>query len=153
MHGLRYHRLYQVWNQMIQRCTNIKQKSYKDYGGRGITVCDEWLDINNFINDMYPTFKEGLTIDRIDVGGNYEKFNCRWANKITQQRNTRRLISSNKSGYRGVSFRKDTNKWRAIIRVNNKNKHLGYFTDKLKAAKVYDKYVLDNNLEHTINGV
>ena len=85
--------------------------------------------------------------------GNYEKENCRWANKSTQQRNTRKLISTNKSGYRGVTWHKAKKKWNAQIKVNYKRIHLGSFLTALDGAKAYDKYVIDNNLEHTINGV
>ena len=75
-HGYKKHRLYGIWNNIIQRCNNKKNTNYSDYGGRGIKVCDRWLDIKNFIEDMYPTFVEGLEIDRILVNGNYEKSNC-----------------------------------------------------------------------------
>lgn len=88
-HNLRGHRLYSVWFNIINRCTNPKCKSYKDYGLRNITVCEEWKDINNFINDMYPSFMEGLSIDRIDNDLGYSKDNCRWANRNIQQRNKR----------------------------------------------------------------
>jgi len=64
IHNLASHRLYKTWSNMINRCSNPKRKDYKDYGERGIKVCDEWLDINNFINDMFPSFIEGLTLDR-----------------------------------------------------------------------------------------
>lgn len=150
-HNLSNHRLYGTWLQMIQRCNNPKSKYYKNYGGRGISVCNEWLDINSFINDMFPSFIEGLTIDRENPNGNYEKSNCRWATKQVQNRNTRKLQSNNTSGYRGVYWEKRCNKWFAQIMVNYKRICIGYFDNKLDAAKAYDKYVIDNNLEHTLN--
>jgi len=153
VHGQRKHRLYTAWNHMIQRTINPEHKSYKDYGGRGITVCDEWFDINNFISDMYPTFKEGLSIDRIDNNKGYSKENCRWATKATQSRNTRQIYTHNKSGYRGVSWFKRDEKWRACINVGGKQHYLGCFKTALEAAKSYDKYIIDNNLEHTTNGL
>ena len=70
-HSLNKHRLYPVWNGIIQRCTNRNNKSYKYYGNIGITVCDRWLNVANFIEDMYPTFQEGLSIDRIDNDKGY----------------------------------------------------------------------------------
>ena len=152
-HNLSNHRLYPIWNEMVQRCNNPKRKAYKHYGLRGITVCNEWLDINNFINDMYPSYKEGLTIDRIDSNGNYEKANCRWASREIQQRNKRLIQVNNTSGYKGVSFKKKANKFQSYITVNSKNIHIGMFKTKLEAAKAYDKYIIDNNLEHTLNGV
>lgn len=136
---------------MIQRCTNPKNTFYENYGERGIKVSNEWLDINNFINDMYPTFQEGLKIDRIDNNKGYTKSNCRWVNQNIQSRNTRKIRANNKSGYRGVSWYKNYNKWAAQIKVNNKCIKLGYYEDKLEAAKAYDNYVICNNLEHTKN--
>ena len=151
IHSLGSHRLYNTWYQMLNRCNNPKSKDYKDYGGRGITVCDRWLDVKNFIEDMYSSFKEGLTVDRIDVNKNYDKENCRWTTKNIQSRNTRKIISTNKSGYRGVSYFKLTNKWVAKIGVNFKLIHIGTFNTAIEAAKAYDKYVIDNKLEHTLN--
>ena len=80
---------YQCWFSMIQRCTNKNTKQFSDYGGRGISVCDEWLSFPAFLADMgeRPT---GLTLDRIDNNGGYNKHNCRWATRIQQQRNTRK---------------------------------------------------------------
>ena len=150
-HGLANHMLYKIWNSMLQRCNNPKDKRYNDYAGRGISICSEWLDINNFINDMYPSFKEGLSIDRINNDGNYEPSNCRWVKRTIQSRNTRKLISTNTSGYRGVGWHKSSNAWRAQITINHKNIHLGNFKDVIDAAKAYDQYVIDNNLEHTKN--
>lgn len=150
-HNLRSHRLYSIWYDMVRRCTNPKRKDYVHYGARGIKVCDEWLDINNFIKDMYPSFIDGLELDRIDVNGNYCKDNCRWTTRTIQTRNTKLLRKDNKTGYRGVYWYKITNKWRASIRVDKKHINLGYYKDKLEAAKAYDKYVIDNNLEHTRN--
>lgn len=150
-HKLTKHRLYGTWNQIMQRCNNPKHKAYKNYGGRGITVCDEWLDVKNFIDDMYSSYRECLTIDRIDVDGNYCKDNCRWVDSTIQNRNTRKTRTNNTSGYRGVSFFKRDDKWRAQICVNNKTKHIGYFDTPLEAAQTYDNYVIINGLEHTLN--
>ena len=152
-HGLHNHKLYLYWTNMIRRCNNPKAKTYSYYGGRGITVCSEWLDVSNFINDMYPTFKEGLSLDRIDSDGNYEPSNCRWVTRTVQGRNTRKIQKNNTSGYRGITFLKDRNKWHSQICVNYKRIHLGSFDNPIDAAKAYDKYVLDNNLEHTTNGL
>ena len=66
-HGLCGHRLYDTWKSMVHRCNNIKNVAYKYYGGRGIKVCNRWLDVRNFIEDMYPSYQEGLTLDRINV--------------------------------------------------------------------------------------
>lgn len=100
---------------------------------------------------MYPTYKEGLSIDRINPYGNYEKDNCRWSNSTVQSRNTRILRADNTSGYRGVSWHKKLNKWYSYINIKGKKKHLGMFENKEDAAKAYDTYVVANNLEHTKN--
>lgn len=150
-HSLKSHRLYDVWNSIIQRCNNKNNANYKHYGLRGIAVCNEWLDINNFINDMYPTYEEGLTIDRIDSNGNYEKANCRWASREIQQRNKRIIQVNNTSGYKGVCLYKPSGKFTSSIRVNRKLINLGCYSTALEAAKVRDKYIIDNDLEHTLN--
>jgi hypothetical protein len=79
--------LYCVWRSMIDRCYNKKFRQYKDYGGRGITVCNRWrYSFKNFLLDMGPRPK-GLLLDRIDNNGNYKPKNCRWTTRQQQQRN------------------------------------------------------------------
>jgi len=85
-----YHPLYRVWNQMKQRCLNPKVWSYYLYGGRGIAVCNEWLDFEPFCKwAMDNGYEENLTIDRKNSNGNYEPSNCKWSTKIEQANNRR----------------------------------------------------------------
>ena len=148
-HNLAHNRIYQVWADMMGRCNKPNNTAYKYYGARGIIVCDRWHDVKNFIEDMYPSYIEGLTIDREDNDLGYNPNNCRWVSRSIQSRNSRKLNRSNKSGYRGVHF--TGKKWQTQIVVNNKGIYLGRFTDIIEASKAYDKYVIDNNLEHTRN--
>lgn len=91
-HGQARTPLYRVYYSMKQRCYNPNDKHYSDYGGRGISICDEWLsDFPAFSKWAYENgYAHGLSIDRIDVNGNYEPSNCRWVTQKVQTRNTRR---------------------------------------------------------------
>ncbi|MCO6407335.1 hypothetical protein [Hoeflea alexandrii] len=84
-------RTYSTWHAMKERCQNERHMSYPDYGGRGISVCDRWNDFANFLADMGEK-PDNVSIDRIDVNGNYEPSNCRWANVATQSANKRKRV-------------------------------------------------------------
>ena len=90
-HGKRNCKLYAVMNSMKSRCYNENNHAYKNYGKRGITICDAWLnDFDVFYNwAINNGYEEGLTIDRINVNGNYEPNNCRWVDYKTQNNNRR----------------------------------------------------------------
>lgn len=90
-HGKHNTRLYRIWQAMYARCYIRTTPAYKNYGGRGITICTEWLkDFQAFYDwAMQSGYNDNLTIDRVNVNGNYEPFNCRWITKEEQARNTR----------------------------------------------------------------
>lgn len=88
-HGLCGSPLYKKWEAMKRRCLNKNEKSYERYGGRGITVCDEWLDFQVFAKDMGPSFETGLSLERIDNDKGYSKDNCKWIPVSEQARNKR----------------------------------------------------------------
>ena len=77
---------------MLSRCLNPHNKSFKDYGGRGITVCERWREFSNFLTDMGER-PEALSIDRINNEGDYEPGNCRWATRLEQRLNRRKAKS------------------------------------------------------------
>lgn len=87
-HGMTGTLTYRIWASMIQRCNNPKDKDYKDYGGRGITVSEEWLKFDNFFRDM-GVKPPGLSIDRRENDEGYGKGNCRWATAVEQANNKR----------------------------------------------------------------
>ena len=83
-------KLYKIWHNMKLRCYNVKNLNYKNYGGRNITICNEWQKFENFYNwSITNGYNDNLSIDRINVNGNYEPNNCRWIT-IKEQQNNRR---------------------------------------------------------------
>ena len=141
LHGKCYTKEYSIWRNMLSRCNYKNSISYKNYGGRGIKVCDRWLkSFQNFFDDM-GNRSDGLTLERINNDGNYEPSNCRWATR-TEQNFNQRLRRNNKSRFTGVS--KDNHNirvksWRAVISFKGKQHLIGYFLTKEEAARAYIK--------------
>ncbi len=133
-HGMSKTKEYHSWSHMRDRCYNKNNKRFKDYGGRGISVCDRWFNsFNNFYLDMKDC-PEGYSLDRIDVNGNYEPDNCRWSDSSEQHYNTR-VRSNNTSGVPGVTFNTKTGKYQARISKGGIEFRLGYFYDIEDAIK------------------
>ena len=111
-HGLTRTPVWESWRGMLDRCTNPKHANFPSYGGRGIKVCDRWATFENFLDDMGER-PEGMSLDRIDVNGDYCPENCRWADRVTQARNTRtnRLIT-----YGGIT--KTLTEWAEDLQIN-----------------------------------
>ena len=112
------------WSAMLSRCYNENSIGYKNYGGRGIVVCERWRNsFENFYIDMGIRPSADYTLDRKDVNGNYEPNNCRWLDRLLQTRNTR-FQSNPMNGIRRTA----SGKYRAAIGVNNNQIDLGTFS-------------------------
>ena len=111
-HGKSYHPIFPIWRAMINRCQDPNNIGYTLYGERGIKVCKRWQDINNFIEDMYPTYIKGLDIDRTNNNGNYELSNCKW---ITRKENCNNRRSNRIIEYKGVI--KNMKQWSESLNI------------------------------------
>ena len=154
IHGMSSNKFYKTWRSMIYRCNNPKSKKYKDYGARGITVCEEWVDVATFIawaESTHPNI-EGVSLDRIDNDKGYYPENCRWADRSTQGTN-QRMKSNNTSGFVGVYWDKDSKKWDAKIGVNSKLVNIGTFPLLENAIEARNNYIIANELPHKLSGL
>ena len=117
IHNLSASRIYRIWRAIKNRCLNKKLMDYKNYGGRGIKVCEEWKnDFMSFYNwSMAHDYADDLTIDRIDVNGNYSPENCKWSTKKEQSNNRRTCCNFT---YNGVT--KNYKQWCEFLNINYK---------------------------------
>lgn len=142
--------LYRKWSQMKNRCTNPKCQYFYIYGGRGISVCKEW--INDFLTfrewALANGWQSGLTIDRRDNEKGYSPENCRFATMTVQARNTR-TRKNNKYG-RGVSYIKKRDRYKVGIGINRKWIQIGTFKTKEKAVAARAEYIHSNKLKDFI---
>lgn len=136
-HGMHDTRAYQCWADMKNRCDNSKNKFYKDYGGRGISYCEEWKSFEGFWEDMKETYSETLTLNRRDNDGNYCKENCEWDTKNFQG-HMRRKLKGTKLESIGMVQNPDNFMFYARIKINESGVGLGAYTTEKQAAKAYD---------------
>lgn len=97
-HGMTNSKEYRAWRAMLNRCNRPENDNYGSYGGRGIAVCERWVNsFENFYSDMGPAPSDNHTVDRLDGEGNYEPGNCRWATMVTQNNNrsSNRMVDYN----------------------------------------------------------
>jgi hypothetical protein len=130
------HPLYQTYENMRQRCYNVKNPVYHHYGGRGIKMCDRWLGEKgfwNFVEDMGER-PEGTSLDKINNDSNYSPDNCRWADKTTQSNNNRKVLQA-RGYYKDGSGRG----WNARINLRGRVIYLGYYNTEAEAHEAYSK--------------
>ena len=152
-HGFSRTPLYFIYRAAINRCYNPVNKGYKNYGARGIVVCEEWKNSFMAFRDwsLRNGYEPGLEIDRIDNDGPYSPENCRWVTSSVNGQNKRLIGPKNKSGFRGVCWDKKRNKWRANIKIMGKQIHLGRFPTPKLAAQAYNDFVIKNKTHHPLN--
>ena len=130
--------IYRKWKNIKGRCFNPNTSNYKWYGGRGITMCQKWKDdFSEFYKDVGDIPFEGAELDRIDNNGNYEPNNVRWVDHRTNSNNRRKY--HNKTGYTGVTYKPNSDKYQAQLYKNKKFIYLGLFDTPEEAYKAYLK--------------
>ena len=137
-HGFSRTPTYTVWCDMIRRCEKRQNKSYPNYGGRGIKVCERWHKFENFLADMGERPGDGYEIDRIDNNGGYRPGNVRWISDGSAQMRNQRKRKESGSKYRGVDWWAGK-VWRARITMKRGDtRYLGSFDTEVEAARAYD---------------
>lgn len=135
-------RLRTIWRGMKWRCEKPGCVAFSYYGGRGIRMCQEWSeDFTVFYHWAISSgYTADLEIDRIDVDGNYEPSNCRWATRRQQMQNTRTRSNAKTSQYRGVSWCSNAQRWRVqVCSPTRVSPHVGLFESEDLAARAYDE--------------
>jgi len=151
-HGLSHIPEYISWTGMKDRCYRPKNEKYHNYGGRGITICDEWVNsFESFIQDMGLRPSPEHSIDRMNNDGNYELNNCRWATNTEQLHNRRDSPNRTQQLPRGVY--KSKLRFKASITHKGINIYLGHFITPQKASAFRNKYITQNKLPHKLSSI
>jgi hypothetical protein len=137
-HGRSKEPIYNIWSSMLSRCENKNNKSYPDYGGRGIKVCHRWHKFENFLVDMGERPSPKYEIDRIDNDGDYKPGNVRWTNSGSSQMHNRRKQKGGTSRFKGVDWWNNT-AWRARLTVKGRVYELGLFDSEKAAFRAYNE--------------
>lgn len=148
VHAGRNTRLHNIWQGMVQRCSSSLKSKTKNYKDKGITLCTEWHNFLSFKEWATANgYSDTLSLDRVDTYKGYSPENCRWASRITQSSN-RRKMRSNTSGFVGVSEIKTAPhlKYKAYICVKGVQINLGRYQTPEEASAFRDKYIRDNGL-------
>lgn len=130
--------MYQIWKGIKQRCNNPKNSAYKNYGGRGIKLCERWNLFTLFVEDMGMRPDKKSSIDRIDNNKGYYKENCKWSTRSDQNRNKR---NQRRSGFKYVYIdnRSQVNPFTAQIKIEGKSYNLGSFKTEKEAQNEFVK--------------
>lgn len=140
-HNMTYTKEYFAWQNMKTRCTNENSSHYDNYGGRGITIQDNWLnDFERFFEHIGPAPSEKHSVDRIDTNGNYEEGNVKWSTVSEQAQNTRKP-KSGKNKYKWVSFDVQSMLFRTVFVLHGEKYSTGSFVCEDEAARsIYRHY-------------
>lgn len=151
-HGMCGTALYCTWLCVLSRCNNPNNVEYENYGGRGISVCKEWLTASVFLSWAKGKWRKGLQIDRRNNDGDYEPSNCRFVTPSINSINQRKK-RNNTSGYTGVSYYKSYGKYRSYITCQHVVNWLGYFDKPEQAVAARNDFIIKNNLPHKIQEI
>ena len=162
-HGKYQTKIYKVWAHMKSRCNNKNVPNYNHYGGRGISVYNEWNDnfesfyeyvsnLPGYDYDKLGKTHDGISLDRINNDGNYEPGNVRWASRHTQMAN--RTYVWGKSMFRGVTKRTYKHGFQAYVSVHGKRKHIGISDTEIGCVDLRNNYIIENRLwEYPIQAI